>query len=193
MCHHFVSSFRILTLYHQNVSSLCIIILYLHLVSSFGIIEMYLQFVIPSIAHHLARKYLRTNWPPLAKATLVEVKFKLRTFLWIFTYNKILSWSKKGLKIRAAGQETVVCRLHYWVLVKATPNTPAHFPLFRCCNISLKRVGYLSARCARSTCLRQGGNRNQNVHYAVLTMHGSFRVLKPNLTIMIKPKMGMRS
>jgi len=54
-------------------------------------------------------------------------------------------------------------------------------------------LGYLSARCARSTCLRQGGNRNQNVHYAVLTMHGSFRVLKPNLTIVMKPKMGMRS
>ena len=54
-------------------------------------------------------------------------------------------------------------------------------------------LGYLSARCARSTCLRQGGNRNQNVHYAVLSMHGSFRVLKPNLTIIIKPKMGMSS
>ena len=54
-------------------------------------------------------------------------------------------------------------------------------------------LGYLSARCARSTCLRQGGNRNQNVHYAVLPMHGSFRVWKPNLTIIVKPKMGMSS
>jgi len=140
--HPFVSSKCILSLYRQNVSPFCVIILYHHSVFSFRIIEMYVQFVLLSIAHNLARKYLRTNWPSLAKATLVHVKFKLRNFLWIFIYNKILSWSKKGLKIRTAGQETVFYRLHYWVLVKATPDTPAHFPLFRCCNIFLKRLGY---------------------------------------------------